>query len=324
MINPDYSVEQISEILLHYMSRVLEKALEYEHPPEQISGGNEAYLYRLQLRGTVGELSQPLVLRLFPGFYPQGRASWDSLIQNIVADAGYPAPQVYMTCTDKAVLGGSFMVMRFIEGEPLSNYAPLEAAALLGRAHAELHGLDPRPIAAALRRGGVAESRYRLGGLLDWLGDRISECYSGWLGDCARWLIDNRPMELEPLSVIHGDFHPLNILVRDGEVVGVLDWPNFRLADPAMGVAFTLVLAEGALGHVMDVGQVDDLIASYLSAYRQVRPIDEERLPYYKVLRCVMALQEGADGQAVWAQPQIMKYLTNEIHEHTGIKVKPA
>lgn len=323
MINPDFTVDEISKILLPYMSGELEKALEYEHAPEQISGGNEAYLYRFQLHGTVGGLSQPLILRLFPGFYPPGRASWDSLIQNIVADVGYPAPRVYVTCEDKAVLGGSFMVMEYIEGEPLSSYAPLEMASLLGRAQAELHSLDPQPIATALRAKGVAESRYRLSGLLDWLDGHISERYSGWLGECTRWLKDNRPEEPETLSVIHGDFHPLNILVRDGKVVGVLDWPNFRLADPSMGIAFTLVLAEGAFEYVMDVGRLDDLIATYLSAYRQVRPIDDENIPYYKVLRCVMAFQQGADGQAVWTQPQIVEYLINEIHENTGVKVEP-
>ncbi|MFH2110887.1 MAG: phosphotransferase family protein [Candidatus Bathyarchaeota archaeon] len=323
MINPDYNVEQVSEILLHYISGQLGRALEYECPPVQFSGGQEAYLYRFQLRGTGGDLSRPLVLRLFPKYYPTGRASWDSLIQNTVADSGYPAPRVYVTCTDKAVLGGSFMVMEYIEGEPLSNYAPLKMAALLGRAQAELHSINPHPIAAALRAKGVAESRYRLSGLLDWLHGNISERYSGWLGECTRWLKDNRPEEPEALSVIHGDFHPLNILVRDGEVVGVLDWPNFRLADPSMDIAFTLVLAEGAFEYVMDVGRVDDLIATYLSAYQQVRPINNLNLPYYKALRCVMALQQGADGQAVWTQPQIVEYLINEIHENTDVKVEP-
>ena len=36
-----------------------------------------------------------------------------------------------------------------------------------------------------------------------------------------------------------------------------------------------------------------------------------------------MALQEGADGQAVWTQPKIVGYLINEVREHTGLKVKP-
>lgn len=262
MINPDYGVEQISEILLGYVSKEVGGELAYEHPLTQISGGQEAYLYKFQLHGTVGGLSQPLVLRLFPGFYPPGRAAWDSLVQNVMADAGYPAPRVYVACDDRAVMGGSFMAMEYIEGEPLSNYAPLKMAALLGRAQAELHSLDTHSITAALKARGVAESRYRLSGLLNWLHGRIGERYSGWLGGCTRWLWDNKPEEPDTLSVVHGDFHPLNILVRGGEVVGVLDWPNFRLADPCVDMAFTLVLAEGAFEYVMDVGRMSDFTAS--------------------------------------------------------------
>jgi aminoglycoside phosphotransferase (APT) family kinase protein len=322
VINPDYDVEQVSEILLRYMSGEVGPELVYEHPLTQIGGGKEAYLYRFHLR-VDGEMDRPLVLRLFPKYYEAGRAAWDSLVQNTMADSGYPAPRVYATCTDKAVLGGSFMVMEYIEGEQLSSLAALEAANLLGCAHAELHSLDPNPIATALRERGIAESRYRVSGLFDWLHGRINDHYSMWLGECAQWLKENRPEEPDVLSVIHGDFHPMNILVRDGEVVGVLDWPNFRLADPSMDIAFTLVLAESALEYVMDFRHVGDFAASYLSAYKQVRPIYEMNIPYYKVLRCVMALQEGADGQAVWTHSPIVKYLINEIHQNTKIKIQP-
>ncbi|TRO53811.1 hypothetical protein E2P71_05680 [Candidatus Bathyarchaeota archaeon] len=73
----------------------------------------------------------------------------------------------------------------------------------------------------------------------------------------------------------------------------------------------------------MNVENVGDFTAAYLSAYRRILPIDDERIPYYKVLRCVMALQEGADGQVVWTHPEIIGYLTDEIHAQSGVSVEP-
>ncbi len=43
-------------------------------------------------------------------------------------------------------------------------------------------------------------------------------------------------------SICHGDFHPLNILVKEGQVTAVLDWPGFSIADPVLDVAYTVVL----------------------------------------------------------------------------------
>ena len=64
------------------------------------------------------------------------------------------------------------------------------------------------------------------------------------------WLLENRPPEPERLAVCHGDFHPLNILVQDGIVTGVLDWPGFIIADPALDIANTIVLSTIPFKHI--------------------------------------------------------------------------
>jgi len=323
LINPDLSPEEISKILLEYLSKELGRELSYESPLTQIMGGYEAYLYKFKLKGAPEELSRPLILRLFPRYYYPGRAEWDSVIQNVVADSGYPAPRVYFTCTDVSVLGGSFLVMEFIDGEPLTPDMPVDMPVILGKTQAALHNLDPTPMEKALKERGINEDRYRLDGTLKRLRDRIREGGHDWLEEGLRWLIENTPVEPRRLSVIHGDFHPMNLMMKDGEITGVLDWPNFQLGDAAMDVGFTLVLATVAGKELLPEYEWERIIKQYLDAYREVRPLDERNIPYYKVLRCIMALREGADGQESWTKPQVVKNLTDEIFEITGIKIIP-
>ncbi len=42
-----------------------------------------------------------------------------------------------------------------------------------------------------------------------------------------------------PRQPLHLDLHPLNILVRDGQVTGVLDWANAAAGDPVLDKART-------------------------------------------------------------------------------------
>jgi hypothetical protein len=52
-----------------------------------------------------------------------------------------------------------------------------------------------------------------------------------------------------------------------------------------------------------------------------VRPLDLEHLDYYRMVRCVMALVEGAEGQEVWTRPAVVSCLAEWIQEGAGIRV---
>ena len=145
-----------------------------------------------------------------------------------------------------------------------------------------------------------------------------------WLGEAVAWLLENRPPEPERLSICHGDFHPMNILVQDGEVTGVIDWPGFKIADPISDMAFTLTVSSTFAGQIMSSPDVEKLMERYLDSYLKIRPASIEHIPYYRVLRCVIALRESAAGQEVWRQPHAVKATTEYIHEITGIRVVPA
>jgi aminoglycoside phosphotransferase (APT) family kinase protein len=223
------------------------------------------------------------------------------------------------------LLGGAFFVMDYIPGKLLMYASPEIVPSLLGKTHAGLHQVDPTPLIEALDAKGIDAYGYSLQARLDWLG-RKTDQYP-WLGASVDWLIRNRPPQPEQLSVCHGDFHALNILVADGNVTGVLDWPGFSITDPAFDIANTIVLTTIPAKHlsasIPGFDSVDWNMAAdyYLSAYEAHASLDREKLPYYRVRRCVMALVQGSEGHSLWQHPAVVHDLVAYIENITGIKI---
>jgi aminoglycoside phosphotransferase (APT) family kinase protein len=147
------------------------------------------------------------------------------------------------------------------------------------------------------------------------------------MGAGVSWLLEHQPEEPQLLAVCHGDFHPLNILVEDGEVSGVLDWPGFAVADPVFDVANTIILttipARVLTATMPGYEHVDwgAFTQQYLSSYRQFRDLDTTNLAYYKVRRCVMGLVQAAEGTGFWGHPHIVQGLTECIQDISSIKI---
>ena len=324
MIDMDKTLDQVSDALIkHLRAELNDPDVGYETALTQIEGGYETFTFGFKLSGVREELSNPLVLRLFPSFHVADKAVLESAVQNVLAEAGYPVPRVYFTCTDKSILGGAFFVMEFLQGENMLAASSETFPDMLGKIHAALHGIDPGPLVKALKDRGIEENRYRLDGKLDRLNDRIESAHP-WLREGIDWLLETRPPEPETLSICHGDFHPLNILIKDGKVTGVLDWPGFIIADPVLDVAFTVVLSTVIAKQFMPQIEWEKIREEYINSYRKARPLDLKHLEYYRALRCVMALLDGAEGQEVWKHPLAVKELTDQIHEITKIRITPS
>lgn len=320
MKEPQRSHEQISDgLIAHLRAELGSPRIGYDAPLTPLQGGYETHTYRFTLSGVERELAGPLVLRLYPAFYGTENAVWESTIQNMLADEGYPVSRVFLTCTDMSVLGGAFFVMEFLEGELMMNVAYETIPGLLGQAHAALHDIDPEPLLNTLRERGFDERRYRPAGRLEYLKDQAGK--HPWLGDAVDWLVENAPPEPEDLSICHGDFHPLNILVREGRVTGVLDWPGFLIADPVLDVANTVVLTMVSAKHLLSLAEWETAVEMYLDAYRAHRSLDLTHLDYYRARRCIIALVEGASGQSIWQHPNIVQDLIECTREVTGIRI---
>ncbi len=149
--------------------------------------------------------------------------------------------------------GGRAMVYRYLSGEPLhpGDLNPALGAAL-GTALAALHEV-PRSIVedAGLPVYEADEYRRRRIAELD-RAAATGHVPSGLLTRWERALEDVGRWRFQP-TVVHGDLVAEHVLVEDDRVVGVLDWAEAKVADPADDLAWVAVGAdEAALDSVLE------------------------------------------------------------------------
>ncbi len=121
--------------------------------------------------------------------------------------------------------------------------APPAEAHRLGKFVAALHTEAPAgaPVNEFGRGWPVAEIRPRLEANLERLGGYLSPAVAplaAQLCDVAEWT--------GPPVWLHGDLHTANMIVRDGSIVGVLDFGDITSGDPACDLAIAWMLFDGA------------------------------------------------------------------------------
>jgi aminoglycoside phosphotransferase (APT) family kinase protein len=317
MIIHDYSVEEIESRFFNYLSGKIGNFKVVEHL-SQMSGGWEAYLYKFVIRGVEG-YEGPMVLRLFPSYSHPETAEWQGMLHNLLLEEEIPVPKVYLTCSDFSILNGPFLIMDFVEGEAIDPGDDPSILLLTGEAQARLHLKDGRRISERIMEHGHSRGSHVFDGHFGWI-QRNGRKYEGLL-EVIQWLVVNRPTEPEVPSIIHGDFHPMNLLVKDGKIETILDWSGFMVGDPMYGLGWTKALFIATGKHEIPEEMFNQLVQMYNDAYESVRPIDFEKVDYYVVYRLVRALIEGKEGQEIWRRPDIVQNIINELKVMTGITV---
>ena len=179
-----------------------------------------------------------------------------------------------------------------------------------------LHALDAEVLLLALDREGqtssaageppISRELVAFDGHLARLERRIARGSLRGLEKAMAWLSDHRPVGERRRVICHGDFHPQNILMADGRVTGVIDWPNVIVADPAFDVASTRVIlglvpvgllgVPPALCGLVEIAR-RILVARYLHGYRRRQPLDAARLAYHEALACMRGLVRTAEAR---------------------------
>lgn len=317
MINPDYAVDEIENRFFNYLSGRIGNFKVDEHL-EQMQGGWEAYLYKFELSGVDG-YEGPLVLRLFPSYNHPETAEWQAMLHNLIHAEGVRVPKVLFSESDLSILGGSFLVMEFMAGKTIDPGDDPSILVLTAKTQAQLHRKDGSGISTKILARGHSKGSHTFDGRIKWLVDRRKKYPS--LHEVVQWLIDNRPQEPETPMIIHGDFHPMNLLVKDGEVNAILDWSGFMVGDPMYGLGWTKALFIATAKHETPPDVFNQLLEMYTEAYESINPVDHDKVDYYVVFRLVRALVEGKEGQETWTRPDIVNNIVNEIKEMTGILI---
>jgi len=332
------------ERFLTYLRERLQRTeVAYLRPPVRLAGGFDTRIYVLQLAQVPPAFAGKLIVRIFQETNGDQRATAERALQNALADAGYPVPRVVDVCMDATVLGGAFTLMHCVAGQTLlaamRQPAMLwRAPGLLASAHARLHALDPLPILRAVERAGVRVTLATTDDRLVRLQASMQERGLEGLRPGFAWLEAHRPSPVRRASILHGDFHPGNVLVAHGSVTGIIDWPNAGLGEPAADVATTRVLLTmGPLEAPALVRRPLEAIRRWLawrysSAYGRLHPLSEARIQYYEALRCYAAMLHVAQRRLAvragttlaretyaWSAPAQVAKMRGHFERITGV-----
>lgn len=204
---------------------------------------------------------------------------------------GAPVPRV-----DEVVVvdGRPGVVMERVDGPDLiaamgsQPWRVQRAARDLGRVHARLHEIPGPPELLSLHN----HAR-----------DRIEHA-APLPAESARFALDALHELPDGDRLLHGDYHPGNVLIGPKGPV-VIDWTNATRGDPAADVARTrLMIRLGDLppGTPALIRQLNRFGRryfgwAYLRSYRAARPVDLAVLDRWEIVRAADRVSEGIDAE---------------------------
>ncbi len=211
-----------------------------------------------------GDTVSPIVIRFFSGSraFENARLEADAL-RELCRDS-YPVPELHLLVDDETVSSAPFLVMQYLEGEPLTQIArssPETIPFWLDKASdllLRLHGMDWqqnyetfKPVLAPLD---YAERQVR------WWAKLATSVQAEGIEDSFAWLRANlfRTRAVKQQTLVHRDFHSDNILANQERITGVIDWGELTIADPAVDVGWTrMILATEASTDLGDLFTAD-------------------------------------------------------------------
>jgi Ser/Thr protein kinase RdoA (MazF antagonist) len=278
----------------------------------------------------------------------EGRLRAEHAFTAALREAGFGLAPEVVACTagDTVVLqdGRAYALYRFIESDPVFNWTVggwgKEEARAAGAALAEFHAYGERcrealtTVGAAVRLGelrpGLAESEPATAQNLREWGLAVLRRASGLFPDDVMIRLGNFEEVLRSAFVvlsdvrthgmIHGDFHPGNVLFSSGHVVGLLDYEycriDSRLFDVAyatmtfsfehMDAAYALALLDGynsknEFGAALNIAQLQPLVrlSAWLSAVWLIEQCQKGAAGHDEVLpalrKCIAILAASLD-----------------------------
>ena len=310
---------EVAQRLLYHLARAFGcPDVVYLAGPMRIQGGFDAAIFGFTLDRVPPPLVGPLILRLSHADADPGRVKLETVVQNTLAEMGFPAPRVMVTESDPGILGGPFMVMTRLSGQTLAHGIERLGAgtslvgqlqllfnlpAVLARIidqwvdmQIRLHQLPSETLLRAVTPAGIDAGAITFEGQLARLSTIVERSDLIGLKPGLTWLDDHRPPQAREAAICHGDFHPLNILADKNRPTGVIDWANAVIAEPAMDVGsaianmtavpLPLPWALRVPAHAI----IGAALRRYERTYRALRPLDDRAVRYYQVFRAVAQL----------------------------------
>jgi aminoglycoside phosphotransferase (APT) family kinase protein len=213
----------------------------------RLAGGASRELWLVTLSGA--EPSRLVLRRDPPGHVIESSRQGEFLLLRAAAEAGVPVPRVHWCEDDPAILGSSFFLMDFVEGEALARRLLRDDAYAVTRdvlpeqlatALAAIHRMDVASIAALARPvEGATPAAAEL--------ERFAQILHGMAPDphpalelAIRWLGRRLP-PAGRVALVHGDYRIGNVLFGPEGLRTVLDWELAHVGDPMEDIGWLCV-----------------------------------------------------------------------------------
>ncbi len=260
----------------------------------------------------------PVVLRFYQGAAGEAKAVRESATVERLFNSGYPVPRPFAFEHGDQALGAPFFVMERLAGGPMLTVRSFPEAFKtfslpffsFVRAQARLHKLDPADAGlrdiphtfigrAARESAAPSEESPLLDRVLATIAARVADGPLPGLRDALNSVTERAQLFREaPPSIVHMDYHPLNVMVRGMRVTGVIDWANADVGDRHLDAAMTaVILSSWALetprwmrDNIVGNSLRASFAAMYVPLYHAMAPMDLRRFRYCQTVAALLRL----------------------------------
>jgi aminoglycoside phosphotransferase (APT) family kinase protein len=292
--------------LLAFLRGALGPDVRYAEPPASFGAGFDTLIYGFRIEGpsALGAWSAPLVLRVYTTAMQDAKALREASLQRFAAERGYPALTPLAVETSDGMLGLPFMILeRMPGGMMLERFIkrPWRGPRLfaeMGALHAALHRVPTERVPLETHDEPSVDLFLRsLRAMI--IASNITD-----LDDPLAWLERHAHAARDDKHVLlHGDFHPLNIIYAADGSERVIDWSDADLGDRHADVArtttvmsFAHIVANNAVERIALKAIRGRLRRWYLRGYERAFPMERRRLAYWEAaqaLRGIVQIMES-------------------------------
>jgi aminoglycoside phosphotransferase (APT) family kinase protein len=294
-------------------------------PLTAIGEGWESEIHAFDLEhGQAGQRQRErLILRLYPAGRTQSSANEFYGMQRL-HQAGYPVPQVKVLAQEDSPFGRPFVLMERIDGpvmwslfHEVSLQRRQELLALFCELFVRLHRLDWQPFVRGEDVQAMADPYFFVDRWLETGDALLAEFPALNFAALAPWLRGRRDtMACPGPSVVHGDFHPANVLLRDDGTAVVIDWTSIQVSDARFDLAWSLLLARAYGG-----AELHDAI---LQGYEAVAGASVERIETFEVFACARRLLDvtvslSLGAEAMGMRPGAVELMRQQVGAYRSV-----
>ncbi len=280
--------------------------------------------FDLEWEESNGIIVDSLVIRIFPGKGVDDKARKEYTFMKKLRNVNYPVPTVHLLETDSSIIGHPFIIMERINGGTIDDRIRQENESLsywldvMCRLFVDLHNTKWESFVSDEIKGQLDDPFFIINATLSDYKDTMKRTNSQFFLPIVQWLEERmEQVPCEKPSVVHRDFHGMNVLLDENDNPIVIDWGAVGINDSRVDVAWSLLLYYA----YSSIERRDDLLERYETALgRKLKHIE-----YFEVIACLrrlhdvyVSLNQGAGEYGL--RPEAVEMMKSTIYHVTNVR----